>query len=164
MLLLTNDVFKRFNHLVVGVSTMNERIVCQLMVINKSDIELLHSTIQKIKLTIPDVFVAISIVDHVLTDGVLAYLSAKNFRNVGSYSQDFGAGGKLNTYLKYNNIDPELLEPNIDLDDDFKVESGFVAGETFFGADLEAGPETFYGTHREQDSVVTTGFVASETF
>lgn len=105
-----NDVAKRFSYLVANVYNVqiNGKTigVYQLMVINKTDLELLHSTIQRLKLSSPQAFISISIVYNIATDMVIAYLIAQNFQYVGSYQQDFGFGGKLNTYWKYTNIFP----------------------------------------------------------
>lgn len=107
-----NDISKRFSQLISNVYSMQingeNKTVYQLMVINKTDLELLHSTIQRLKLSFPHALITLSIVDSIVTDTVKTYLEVQNLRNVGSYQQDFGVGGKSNTYWRYNNFSPQL--------------------------------------------------------
>lgn len=103
-MLLNNDVKKQFGHLIAGKENKNNKTIYYLIVINNSDIQLLHSTIQNIKSISPNCLMNIAINDSILSDTVIDYLCGQNFDMIDSYSRDFGFGGKNNVYWNYNNF------------------------------------------------------------
>lgn len=129
MLLSTSDVTKKFSNLVTHCipltaptpadekqQTSNAEVIIstwptvmyELMVLNKSDFELLNSTIQKIRAT-PRTAVSICILQENVTDVLLGYLTTQGFNVSGCYQQNFGFGGKLNYYVKFNDL-PQLTQ------------------------------------------------------
>jgi hypothetical protein len=96
-----SSVSKRLNHLISGVKIINNRHIYDLILLKKTDIELLHSSIQKIKTMLDDTTINITVHEDVMTDALSLYLAENNFESTTPYSQDFGFDGGVRNYIRF---------------------------------------------------------------